>query len=128
MSKEDSIMDDKEFKKDRIHKCLIEFIGLHLTGMDDYFKKCWTETGMVKGVSSYNKWFEECRISGSVCDIIGEWWYETFKDKEKEFKEFLENSGFSDYMNKFLEDFKVEIVWIHPPVGRDRLDIDVIML
>ena len=40
----------------------------------------------------------------------------------------MENSGFSDYMNKFLEDFKVEIVWIHPPVGRDRLDIDVIML
>ena len=121
-------MDDKEFKKEWIHQCLMEFIGLHLTGMDDYFKKCWTETGMVKGVSSYNKWFEECRINGSVCDIIGEWWYETFKDKEKEFKEFLENSGFSDYMDQFLEDFKVEIVWIHPPVGRDRLDIDVIML
>lgn len=121
-------MDDKEFKKEWIHQCLMEFIGLHLTGMDDYFKKCWTETGMVKGVSSYKKWFEECRINGSVCDIIGELWYETFKDKEKEFKEFLENSGFSDYMDKFLEDFKVEIVWIHPPVGRDRLDIDVIML
>ena len=55
MSKEDSIMDDKEFKKEWLHQCLREFIGLHLTGMDDYFKKCWTETGMVKGVSSYNK-------------------------------------------------------------------------
>ena len=52
-------MDDKEFKKDWIHQCLMEFIGQHLTGMDDYFKKCWTETGMVKGVSSYNKWFED---------------------------------------------------------------------
>ena len=36
-------MDDKEFKKEWIHQCLMEFIGLHLTGMDDYFKKCWTE-------------------------------------------------------------------------------------
>ena len=50
-------MDDKEFNKDWIHQCLMEFIGLHLTGMDDYFKKCWTETGMVKGVSSYKKCF-----------------------------------------------------------------------
>ena len=40
----------------------------------------------------------------------------------------MKNSGFDAYMNQFREDFKVEIVWINPPVGRDRLDIDVIML
>ena len=28
MSKEDSIMDDKEFKKEWIHQCLMEFPGL----------------------------------------------------------------------------------------------------
>ena len=30
-------MDDKEFKKEWIHQCLMEFVGLHLTGMDDYY-------------------------------------------------------------------------------------------
>ena len=40
----------------------------------------------------------------------------------------MDEIGVSDYMNQFLEDFEVEIVWIHPPVGKDRLDIDVIIL
>lgn len=122
------VMEDKEFKRVWIHQCLMEFIGLHLEGMDDYFYKCWTQAGMVKGVPSFSKWFEWTRVSGGVCYMIGEWWYESFRGKEKEFKEFLDSSGFSDYMDQFLEDFEVEIVWIHPKVGRDRLDIDVIML
>lgn len=121
-------MEDKEFKKVWIHQCLMEFIGLHLTGMDDYFERCWTEAGMVKGVPSFKKWFEETRADGCVCDMIGEWWYESFRGKEKEFKEFMQEIDFSGYIDKFKEDFEVEIVWIHPPVGRDRLDIDVIML
>ena len=121
-------MEDKEFKREWIHQCLMEFIGLHLTGMNDYFEKCWTEAGMVKGVQSFRKWFQWTRVDGCVCDMIGEWWYESFRGKEKEFKEFLDEIGFSGYMDQFLEDFEVEIVWIHPPVGKDRLDIDVIML
>ena len=41
-------MDDKEFKKDWIHQCLMEFIGLHLTGMDDYFNNCCDFTPMTE--------------------------------------------------------------------------------
>lgn len=122
-SKEDKIT------KEWIHQCLMEYIGLHLDDMGDYFYRCWKEAkAAVDDTPDYDQWFEMTRAVGSVCDMIGEWWYESFRGKEKEFKEFMQEIDFSGYIDKFKEDFEVEIVWIHPPVGRDRLDIDVIML
>lgn len=125
-------MDDKDFKREWIRQCMFEYVGMHLDGMDDYFNRCWTEAGMVCGVPAFDKWFLECRINGTVCDMIGEWWYESFKGKEKEFKEFMEEIGFSGYIERFKEEFEVEVVWVNHQGGsyylRDRLDIVIRML
>ena len=123
----------KELKRDWIRQCLFEYVALHLDGMEGYFRDCWKEARQaVSGVPGYKKWFEWTRVSGTVCDMIGEYWLDCFKGKEKEFKEFMDRIDFSGYVNQFKEDFEVEIVWVCHQGGscflRDRLDIDVKML
>lgn len=123
----------KEIDREWIRQCLFEFVGERLDGMDDYFHRCWIEAGMARsGVPSFKNWFEGCRVDGSVCDMIGEWWYRSFRGKEKEFKEFMERIDFSGYIDRFKEDFEVNIVWVNHRGGpywlRDKLDIEVNML
>lgn len=124
-------MDDKKFKSEWIRQCLFEYIALHLDDMGDYFYRCWKEVKKaVDDTPDYDHWFEWTRINGSICDMIGEWWYESFRGKEKEFKEFMDEIDFSGYIDKFKEEFEVEIVWVHHQEMtwlKDRLDIDVIM-
>jgi hypothetical protein len=116
---------DKEFDAVWIRHCMMEYVGVRLEGMDDYFRKCWKESGTRKG---YDRWFEETRISGTVCEMIGEWWCESFKGKGDQFKEFMKKIDFSGYVDQFIEDFEVEIVWVQEEGHKDRLDINVKML
>ena len=46
----------------------------------------------------------------------------------KEFKEFMKKIDFSGYVDQFIEDFEVEIVWVQEEGHKDRLDINVKML
>lgn len=125
-------MEDKDFKRDWIRQCLFEYIGLHLDDMGSYFYNCWREAKkVIEDTPDYDQWFERTRVDGSVCDMIGEWWFECFEGSEKEFKDFMQEIDFSGYIDKFKEDFEVEIVWVHHKDMtwlKDRLDIDVIML
>lgn len=124
---------DKKFEETWIRHCMFEFVGERLEGMEDYFRKCYRDAvnaGCYDG--SYDEWRKMVYMEGTDCDVIGEWWYESFKGKEKEFREFMERVGFSGYVEEFKEDFEVEIIWVCHRGGscwlRDRLDIKVKML
>ena len=122
---------EKKMLESWIRDCLFEYVALHLDGMEDYFHQCWSEARRaVSGVPGYKKWLEGCQAQSTIGDMVGEYWYQQFKGKEKEFKKFMEDIDFSGYVDKFKEEFEVNIVWIQPAYyfQKHRLDIVIRML
>ena len=123
----------KETDREWIRQCLFEYVALNLDGMDAYFKECWKQARRaVSDVPGYKKWLDWCRVDGCICEMIGEFWFDSFKGKGDQFKEFMERIDFSGYIERFKEDFEVEVLWVNHRKGpywlKDRLDIDVRML
>lgn len=125
-------MEDK-ITKEWIRQCLFEYVADYLEGVGDYLLNQWKIARKLEdGVPSYKKWLENLRLSDGFNKYVGMYWYDRCGTEEK-FKEFMTSIDLGGYIDKFKEDFEVNIVKVEFGKGlkyfhRFWFDIEVIML
>ena len=103
-------MEDKGFIKEWIRDCLFGYIADHLDGMDGFLRKMWrADRALEEGVPGYKKWLDNEKMSGGFCWYVGMHWFDMC-DTEEKFIKFMKDIDLGSYIDKFKEDFEVEIV------------------